>query len=121
MAENEKIYDIIILNNASKETFLYQGVEDVSDSYLYHEFDIELDVPEGEYTYVVLKNTRDDVEYDFKTPILDSLVLVDDEKYLLRDFQPGTGLLRIGENIDPVNIYDKESENNNQQIFYYDE
>lgn len=109
-------YDIILQNNASKETFLYPGVEDMSESHLYHDFEVEIDAPDGEYTYVLLKNSRDDVEYEFKTPILESFVVVEDEKYVLRDFQPATGLLRIGE-ITPANIYDDNKDNT---IFYYE-
>lgn len=109
-------YDIILQNNASKETFLYPGVEDMSGSHLYHLFEVDIDAPDGEYTYVLLKNSRNDVEYEFKTPILESFVVVGGEKWLLSDFQPATGLLRIGE-ITPVNIYDDNKDNT---IFYYE-
>lgn len=112
-------YDVILQNNASKETFLYPGVEDMSESHLYHEFEVEIDAPDGEYTYVLLKNSRDDVEYTFRTPILDTIVAVDGEEYLLEYFQPATGLLKIGVEATPVNIYDKKKENNDT-IFYYE-
>lgn len=112
-------YDLLIQNNASKEHFVYSGLTDISTNHLYYQFDQELDVPDGEYTYVVLINNRDDVEYELKTPILSTILHTGEGDVLLRDLQPATGLLQIGAG-KPVydNIYD-ESEDNNL-IFYYD-
>ena len=112
-------YDLILQNNASRKFSLYPGLEDVSTSHLYHLFeDVELDEPDGEHTYVLLHNDRDDVEYEFKTPLLDTIVRVPGyEDILLRDLQPSTGLLRIGDTIAPANIYDN---NETSTIFYYE-
>lgn len=112
----DRKYDIILQNNASKEFFLYSGQTDISENHLYHTFDIDLDIPEGEYTYAVLLNNRDDVEYDFKTPLLSTTVSTSQGKLDLRELQPGTGLLRIGKTIEQEAIYD---EKNNNEIFYY--
>lgn len=117
MSGNTEIYDLILQNNASKEFFLYSGLTDTSTSHLYHKFDVDLDVPSGEYTYAVIKNTRDDVEYDFKTPILDTIVKADDQEVQLSYLQPCTGLLRVGEEVKQENIYD---DNKKQTIYYYE-
>ena len=112
-------YDVIIQNSASKQTFLLTGNTDTSESHLYHRFEVEIDAPEGEYVYVCVRNDREDVEYEFKTPVLDTVVHVGDEEMVLRDLQPSTGLLRIGENVDPENVYEETSEKNNPTTFYY--
>ena len=118
MSEEFKKYDLIIQNNASKETFLYSGQTDTSTSHLYHKFeDLEIDAPEGEYTYYVLHNTRDDVVYDFAVPLGDTIVHADDKEVLLKDLQPSTGLLRIGDSVKNANTYDNNDKNT---IFYYD-
>lgn len=110
-------FDLIIQNNASKEFFTYSGLTDESVSHLYHEFGLELDVPDGEYTYVVFVDERDDVEYELKTPILSSILHTGDGDVLLRDIQPLIGLLRVGQTAVQENIYDKNEE---QTIFFYD-
>ena len=110
-------YDVIIQNSASKQTFLLTGNTDTSESHLYHRFEVEIDAPEGEYTYVCVRNDREDVEYEFKTPVLDTIVHIGDEELVLRDLQPSTGLLRVGNDITAANTYDNNKE---KTIFYYD-
>lgn len=112
-------YDLLLQNNASKEFFIYSGLTDTSDNHLYYRFDTELEVPDGEYTYVVLINNRDDVEYDLNIPILETVLHTGEGDVLLRDLQPATGLLQIGDGV-PVyeNVYDETQDNN--LIFYYD-
>ena len=122
MAENTTKFDLLLQNNASRQTFLFSGMEDISSTHLYHTFeDVELDIPEGEYTYVLLRNERDDVEYIFKTPLLESELKIGEETALLRNFQPSTGLLRVGAEVEPINIYNPVTEaENNETIYYYD-
>lgn len=117
MAEMTEKYDLILQNSVTNAVYLYSGLTDTSTTHLYHEFEVEIDAPAGEYTYIVLKNTRDDVEYEFKTPIADSIVRADDQEVILRDLQPSTGLMRIGNEIKVVNTYDYNDKNT---IYYYD-
>ena len=113
------IFDLILQNNASKEFKVYSGLENLSPHHLYFEFaEVELDIPEGEYTYVLIKNERDDVEYDFKTPILDTIVKTSEGDVMLRNLRPIIGLFKNGSIDIPVdNVYD---ESNNNSIFYYE-
>lgn len=124
------MYDIILQNNASKEFFLLQGLEDEARTELYLEFnDVELpdDLPDGEYVYAVLGNKREDVTYVFNTPILDTIVQTEDGDVVLRDLQPFTGLLRVGLIVEK-NVYDEDESNaypyddgrdeNNDTIYY---
>lgn len=119
------IYDLLIQNNASKESFVFSGLTDESESHLYHKFDLDISAPEGEYTYAVLKNSRDDVSYELMVPLLDTIVNTAEDSVVLSDLQPSTGLLRIGSDVGTVNIYDNTVEsgttNNNDTIFYYDD
>lgn len=122
-------YDIIMQNNASKEFFLLQRLEDAAPTELYLQFnEVELNVPDGEYTYACFVNDREDVRYDYKTPILDTLVHTDEETIVLKNLQPYTGLLRVGI-IGETNLYDttsinypydgvKDDENNNDILYY---
>lgn len=106
-------YDIILENNGSREFFILQGLENVSTTDLYLQFDeVELPVgmPDGEYTYAVFSNNRDDVVYTPKTPILDTLIHTDDGDITLRDINPFTGLLRVGD-VQETNIYPDENTN----------
>lgn len=120
MAKNPNAYDLILQDNGSKEFFLFSGLTDLSENHLYHQFDIDLSsMNPAEYTYVVLINNRTDVEYDFKTPLLSTIIHTGDGDIELRDLQPGTGLLRVGDE-KPVydNQYDESGDN--KTIFYYD-
>ena len=113
-------YDLLLQNNASKEFFIYSGLTDTGDNHLYYKFNVDLSsLKSAEYTYVVLINNRDDVEYDMNTPILDTILHTGEGDVVLRDLQPSTGLLQIGDGA-PVykNIYDKTQDND--LIFYYD-
>lgn len=117
MLENNSKYDLILSNNASREFFLFSGLLDSSENHLYHRFtDLELDIPEGEYTYFLLRNDRDDVEYEFKTPLGDTIIHTGDGDVVLKYLQAPTGLLRVGD-VKDVNSYDN---NDKQTIFYYD-
>lgn len=116
-------YDIILRNNASGEFFLLQGLIDRAETELYLEFEeVELNVPDGEYTYAAFVNDRDDVSYTFKTPLLDTIVHTTDRDIVLKDIQPFTGLMRVG-NVESINIYDEENveypyDDNNDIIYY---
>lgn len=116
----ETKYDLLLQNNASKEFFYFVGLEDNSYNHLYYRFNVDLSgCKDGEYTYAVLRNDRTDVVYELKTPLLSTILHTGDGNIVLRDLQPGTGLLRIGDGV-PVyeNVYDETQDNNT--IFYYD-
>lgn len=118
--KKEPKYDLLLENNASKEFFIYSGLTDISDNHLYYKFNIDLSsLKSAEYTYVVLINNRDDVEYELKIPLLMTILHTGEGDVLLRDLQPSTGLLQIGDGM-PVyeNVYDETQDNN--LIFYYD-
>lgn len=109
-------FDIILVNNASKEVKILQKCTNVSDNILYLEFEnIDLNLPDGEYTYAVIYNNRDDVSYDIKNEVLASMVITSEGDVPLRLLRPLTGLLTIknGDNKNPL-FY-----NPNKTVFYY--
>lgn len=125
MAENTKKYDLIIQNNASRATYVFSGLTDLSDNDLFYQFELEMEADEGEYTYALLRNDRNDVTYDFRIPILDTIIHTEEGDVVLRDLQPPTGLLRMGDTIEEANIYDNTAysghiTDENNTIFYYE-
>ena len=118
MADTNK-YSLLLQNNASKEFYNYSGLTNESTSLLYQKFTVDLDIPEGEYTYATFVNNRDDVDFEYKTPLLDTILkIVGYDDIILRDLQPATGLMRVGETIPHDNVY--EGGNGDNKIFYYD-
>lgn len=111
-------YDIILQNNASKETFIISGVSSTGNSRLYLEFE-NLEMPEGaqdgEYTYTVVRNELEGVSYKPQNGLLESVVEYDGQSYALRDLKPLVGLLRIG-NVEDRNVYKDDDKN---KIYYY--
>lgn len=114
-------FDLILLNNASKQVTILTKLENESMNHLYLEFnDVDLDVPSGEYTYVVIPNDRNDVKYDVKLPILNSVLHTDDGDVLFKDLHPRIGLLKVGlEETD--NVYVDDTVDNNNTFLYYED
>lgn len=111
------MFDLIIQNNSSRETFIYSGLTNVSGNHLYLEFDdLEMDVPSGEYTYVVIPNNGSGITYTTTVPILDTVASDGENEIKLRYLHPRIGLLRVGE-IEDDNIFE-ENEKNNEFIYY---
>lgn len=112
------MYDILIQNNTSREVFIIKGLENASNDELYLQFD-GVDMPEGvkdgEYTYAVIRNDRDDVVYEPNTVLLETLIKTDEGNIRLRYLSPIVGLLRVGK-IEEKNVYDT---NNKNKTYYY--
>lgn len=111
------LYDIIIQNNGDKRMWVLRGLENVSDTHLYLDFEgVEwpTGAEDGEYSYACIMNTLNNAEYGLKTAILDTVVTVDGSEFKLRDLKPITGLIRVGE-VKEKNVYqDKKNKN-----YYY--
>lgn len=109
------MYTLILRNNATNEVNVISGLTNISEKRLYLQFDTDIDAPDGEYTYAVFPCDRNDVIYDFKANILDSVLSVDDTDFELRDLNPRYGLLRIGD-VVPTAQFD----NDDKQTYYYE-
>lgn len=118
MIGNTIKYCLILENNSSKEFHVFSGLNDNSENHLYHKFFVDLSgCTEGEHTYALFRNERDDVVYEFKTPLLDTILHTGDGDVVLSDLNPSTGLMRIGDKVENTNIYD---DNKEHTIYYYD-
>lgn len=114
--ENIK-YDLILQNNGSKQEFLYMGIVPSEESTAtFYKFDIDLDVPSGEYTYCLIMDMRDDVVYVLNDVILNSVVETSEGNVLVRNLNPMTGLLIVNpQDREDKKIYIKK---NKDYIFY---
>ena len=111
-------YDIFLQNNASKQEWVVTGLTNTSDNNLYMRFeDFEMPdgAPYGEYTYALIYNGRDDVTYDLKDVLLDSILHTEDGDVKLNDLRPMVGLLRYG---DVPNANTTYRTDNNKDFYY---
>lgn len=119
-------FDIIFMNNASKKVKILQKQENVSEDEDYLCFEnVELDLPDGEYTYAVICNERIDVRYDVKNDLLETVVMTDEGNVPLRVLRPFTGLLMVKNEGKKTLFYNPKKEDGvyaqNLTIFYYNE
>lgn len=108
-------YVLTIQNNASKTITHYKGLDDVADNPLYHLFkNIELDVPDGEYTYYLIYSNSSDIQFEDNPVPMESIVKTPLETLKMKDMRPATGLLRVG-NVEDTAKYKK---NNTKEYLY---
>lgn len=113
------MYTLILRNNSTNEVRVFDDLTDVGGARLYLQFeDVELDIPDGEYTYAVFETRRDDITYDFKANILDSILHTEDGDVELRDIHPRVGLMRIGL-VQETNQY-QDNKNTANDTYYYE-
>lgn len=119
-------FDIIFVNNASKKVKILQKQENVSKDKDYLCFEnVELDLPDGEYTYAAIYNARDDVRYDVKNDLLETVVMTDEGNVPLKVLRPLMGLLMVKNENKKTLFYNPKREDGvyaqNLTIFYYNE
>ena len=119
-------FDIIFMNNASKKVKILQKQENVSEDKDYLCFEnVELDLPDGEYTYAAIYNARDDVRYDVKNDLLETIVMTDEGNVPLKVLRPLMGLLMVKNENKKTLFYNPKKEDGvyaqNLTIFYYNE
>lgn len=118
ISKTDNYYDILLQNNATREVFILNKVISEEETRLFIRFEsvvLPQNAPNGEYTYAVIKNLREDVRYTPKADFLDTLAEVDDKSYTLRDLKAITGLLRVGE-VEDSAVYQEKAKNKN---YYY--
>ena len=119
-------FDIIFMTNASKKVKILQKQENVSDGKDCLRFEnVELDLPDGEYTYAAIYNARDDVRYDVKNDLLETVVMTDEGNVPLKVLRPLMGLLMAKNENKKTLFYNPKKEDGvyaqNLTIFYYNE
>lgn len=119
-------FDIIFVNNASKKVKILQKQENVSEDKDYLSFEnVELDLPDGEYTYAAIYNSREDVRYNVKNDLLETIVMTDEGNVPLKVLRPLMGLLMVKNEEKKTLFYNPTRDNGvytqNLTIFYYNE
>lgn len=111
-------YTIILQNNAERREFLLTGLKDTNETfmaYIFDDFDMPEDAPEGEYTGVLFWDGRKDVEYELNDVILDSICHTGEGDVKVRDLRPEIFLMKYGRGGLDENEYRKK---NNDYIYY---
>lgn len=92
------MYDLILQNSASKKEYLISGLTDSGNrlAYVFEDFQMPADAPEGEYYGALIYNGRDDVSYNFKDVLLDTILDTEEGSVMLRDLRPEIFLMRYG-------------------------
>lgn len=98
-------YELIIQNNSTFEIRFYT-LNDIADSYKYHQFELDTNnILEGEYTYLLFQNSFGPVYYFdeegnevtdgdiWEGSLLDLYVYTDDDSFKMTDIRPDMGLL----------------------------
>ena len=119
-------FDIIFMNNASKKVKILQKQENVSEDKDCLRFEnVELDLPDGEYTYAAIFNARDYVRYDVKNDLLETIVMTGEWNIPLKVLRPLTGLLMVKNENKKTLFYNPTRKDGvytqNLTIFYYNE
>ena len=119
-------FDIIFMNNASKKVKILQKQENVSEDKDCLRFEnVELDLPDGEYTYAAIFNARDYVRYDVKNNLLETIVMTGEWNIPLKVLRPLTGLLMVKNENKKTLFYNPTRKDGvytqNLTIFYYNE
>ena len=128
-------WEILLYNNATKKLQLHISHKDAEENGLYLKFSFKLDIqpqidqlPDGEYTYYVFPTdtkTSGTTQYSISvdsfnggsTPLdWDIVNGRTKERIQLRDLNPYTGLLRIGD----VEVTDNQYDDNKEKTYYYE-
>ena len=108
-------YDLILFNNATKNTYIYKGIPDIGNGMYYELADFDAgDIPYGEYSYALIFNALSGVEYTAKDSLLGTEVTYNGVTYKLEELTPEVGLLKYVNDDEEEPVYrDKDTE------FYY--
>lgn len=117
-------FTLILKNNTSNIVTITDNlVGDVTFSSIIFK-NVEFDLPNGEYEYLLFINYRTDVKYNFDTNLIDSTVIVENKEIPIKLLRPLIGLLKIeGEKVE--NIEYNPTINNinykqNYNIYFYE-
>lgn len=111
-------YTIILQNNASRKEYLLTGLTDSKETfmaYVFKDFLMPDDAPEGEYKGVLFWDGRMDTEYELSDEILDCICHTSEGDVLVRHLRPEIFILKYGKGGLDDNTYRK---NNNDYIYY---
>ena len=107
---------MLFQNNASREIFILDGLQDIAVSPLYYTFDLVMPdkAPAGEYTYYLIEASNSITPNS--QPLLSVVTLPDGTTVLLRDLRPEIGLFMYNTTDADTNIYPEKQ----KSFIYYD-
>lgn len=106
-------YDLLLQNTASKQEFLVSGLTDSSDnflSYLFADFQMPENAPEGEYQCVLFRNMRKDVQYRFNDVLLETVAVTGDGEIKVKYLRPEIFILKYGTSESPYAYRSEDKE-----------
>lgn len=105
-------FSLILQHTASRKEYVVNGLEDKGTplSYVFQDFVMPEDAPEGEYQGYLIYNGRKDVEYELKDVVLDSILHTEDGDVKLKDLRPEIFLMRYGVPQSPAVYRDNNTE-----------
>lgn len=92
------MYDLLLQNNASGEIFLYRRVLDKAETpmmYLFHDFEPDDEMVDGEYTGILIWNIRKDVDYIIDNVLLNSKISVNGLEIPIKELNPEIFLMKL--------------------------
>lgn len=115
--KRKETMDLIVQNSGNKQIHLFSGITPTICNNIYCQIDnIDMDMLDGgEYYYALSNNSDSSATYEFKADLLDTLVTISGKTYTLRDFDPITGIMRIGGMPEQNNTYEKKK----NKTYYY--
>lgn len=106
-------FDLILQNQASKQTYVVSGLTDKSESvlsYLFSGFTMPEEAQEGEYLGVLFRNGRKDVQYVIKDALLDTLACTAQGNVEIKYLRPEIFILKYGTIESPYISRDEKKE-----------
>lgn len=109
-------FTMLLQNNASREVFILDGLQDIAVSPLYYTFDLVMPdkAPAGEYTYYLIEASKSITPNS--QPRLSVVTLPDGTTKLLGDTKPEIGLFQYNTTDADTNIYPEKQ----KSFIYYD-
>ena len=107
-------FTLILKNNTSNEVTIYDNLHGEMTLSKVTFDNIIIDSEDGEYTYLLFLNYRDDVEYIFYNNIIDSVVKIKNNYIPIKNLRPMIGILKIDNNKIENSVYE-----NQYNLFFY--
>lgn len=91
-------FTLLLQHSASKREWLIEGLSDKGNhmAYVFEDFLMPEEAPDGEYYCALVWNGREDVEWEIKDVPLDSIAHTSAGDVKLRDLRPEVFLMRYG-------------------------
>ena len=92
------MFELFLQHSASKKEWIVSGLKDVGNplAYIFKDIVLPEDLPNGEFYCALVWNGREDVEWEIKDVLLDTVAHTSAGDVKLRDLRPEIFLMRYG-------------------------